>query len=296
MKTIKLFILFYFLAIEVFSQNDKGVKMMITLSGKDTLVIKKFDENQNLIFHKIFPQYGVSQLLTWEYSNNKIISYTWTHSSRGIIEQEYEYDSLNNLVNIYSYKLDERIPIKNLMSYHSIYQLKRSKEFQNYLKNGKRFLETTQYFDADLKTKELIYSSDSRTDTVLYTYSNHLRTNKKHIYGHNGAFNEIIYRFDNEGKELGWTKFFSPADTAYVYTNLYQNNLLTRVTSKDRGKLSSIEKYEYSEGKLKSVQQFNGKDELKISTNYVYDEYGKILYTDEMNKYMGQLKRTHYYY
>ena len=87
------------------------------MGGNDTIEIEQFDEKGNLIFHKIFPQYGISQILSYTYLDNKLTSYTWSHSNIGFIEIEYVFDSLTNTINTYSYENN----INHLVNYCVIY-------------------------------------------------------------------------------------------------------------------------------------------------------------------------------
>lgn len=130
MNKIILVILCLLISLNILGQKNEKLRKIVTMQGSDTLEIKKFDNNGNLIFNKIFPQYGVSQILAYTYVNNKLTSYTWSHSNIGFIEIEYVYDSLNNITNTYSYKSIGKIKINNLMTFNSIEELKNSNEFK----------------------------------------------------------------------------------------------------------------------------------------------------------------------
>lgn len=296
MKKLVSIILILSISIGAYSQDDSGVRMKVTLSGKDTIAIQRFDENQNLVFHKIFPQYGISQVLGWTYSNNALQSYTWSHSNIGFIESEYEYDSLNNVVNVYSYELKGHAAPKNLMSFHSVKDLKLSEEFQTYVNDGRRFLDCKQFYKNDLLLKELQYESSTRVDTINYSYANELLTSRKHIYGHNSSYNELIYKYNPSGNEISWMKVFDSSDTSVVYSKTYDDGMLQEVIAVESGVLASKETYTYSKGKLKSIKRIDAKGIEKMSSEYTYKKDGKIDYIDEINRYMGQVKRTYYFY
>lgn len=270
--------------------------MMVTLSGKDTLAIKKFDEQQNLVFHKIFPQYGISQVLCWDYSNNELQSYTWSHSRVGFVESEYYYDSLNNVVNIYSYELKGHSVPKDLMVFNSGSDLKKSKEFQTFINEGRKFIKNKKFYKNDILIKELNYESDNRVDTIIYSYENGLLINKKHIYGHCSSYNELIYNYDNTGNETSWMKVFNSSDTSVIYRKTYDNGLLQEEVARISGKYSSKEIYKYSKGKLKSSKRFDANGIEKISSKYHYRKNGQIIYVDEINSYRNQKTRTYYFY
>jgi hypothetical protein len=312
MKQLLFILILFSQSIIATSQDNSGVKMMLTMDGQDTAVIKRFDENQNLIFHKIFPQYGISQILAWTYKDNVLQSYTWSHSNIGFVESEYEYDSLNNIVNIYSYELDNQEKLKDLMSYHSINSLKKSEEFKLYTEKGVRYLKSTQYMKNGKLIKELEYDFNGRVDTIYYKYDNGLLINRKHIYGHNGAYNELNYTYDEAGNEISLNKvfgsndtssvssdiqkMFGSNDTSFVIENIYDNGLLIKSTFYEDGKINSVERYKYSKGKLVSIKKEDADGNLKISSEYKYRKDGRIDYMDYVNNYMGQIRRTYYYY
>jgi hypothetical protein len=277
-------------------QDDAGVRRMVALSGSDTLEIQNFDDHGHKIFDKVFPSYGVSQILAWHYSGETLQSYTWSHSSIGFDESEYEWNRLKDTANVYSYKLDGQQAPKNLMGYYSIEALKKSKEFENYIRNGKRVLKSTQYFENGHLIKELKYSSTTRTDTIKYSYSDDLLTRRKEIYGHNGAYNEVIYEYDELGNETRWMKVFDSTDTSAIYSRTYENGLLKQVIAIERKSLASEENYQYKNGKLTSMKQVDSKGVEKVSAEYFYREDGRIDYVDEVNRYVGQAKRTWYFY
>jgi hypothetical protein len=296
MKELVSIILILSISIGANCQDDSGVKLTVTLSGKDTVAIKRFDENQNLVFHKIFPQYGISQVLGWTYSNKVLQSYTWSHSNVGFVESEYQHDSLNDIVNVYSYELKGHSAPKDLMTFHAVNGLKNSEEFKTYVNDGRRFLDTKQFYQNDLLLKELKYESSTRVDTIIYTYANELLTNRKHVYGHNSSYNEIIYQYDSSGNEISWMKVFDSSDTSVVYTKIYDDGMLLEVIAFERGELASKETYKYSKGKLKSIKKTDAKGIEKMSSEYIYKKDGKIDYIDEINRHMGQVKRTYYFY
>lgn len=282
--------------VKAYSQEDAGIHMMVTLSGMDTLEIQRFDKDQNKVFDKIFPSYGVSQILAWQYAGDTLRSYTWSHSNAGFIENEYEWNRTKDTAKVYSYELDGHEAPQNLMDYFSIEALKGSKEFKNYIQNGKRFLKATQYFGNGVLLEELEFSPRSNPDTVRYSYSGNLLTRRKEIYGHNGGYNEVIYEYDGSGNEIRWMKVFDSIDTSVVYSKTYKDGLLREVIAEERGAIASRKSYHYEDGRLKSTKQVDSKGDEKMTADYSYREDGKTDHVDEVNRYMGQVKRTYYFY
>tara|TARA_R110002050_G_C8940437_1_gene512574 strand:+ start:2224 stop:3111 length:888 start_codon:yes stop_codon:yes gene_type:complete len=295
MKILLIISLSFLFAESVLGQNDSGVKSTVTLSGKDTLVLKKFDQNKNLVFHKIFPQYGISQILGWSYSDNKVQTYTWSHSNIGFVETEYEYDSSGTVVNLYTYETDGHSPPDDLMSFHSVNDLKNSKEFKEYV-NGYRILKSTQFFNDDLLFKEIKYNSEASIDTFIYSYKNGYLISKKFTNKVNSYPYEIIYEYDSKGNEIQWMKVFRSSDTTVVYSKTYEDGKLIEVKAIEKGELTSIETFNYWKGKLSSTQKVNKDGIEKMSSQITYRKDGRIDYIDEINKYLGQKKRTYYYY
>ena len=279
-----------------YCQDDAGVYQKVTLSGKDTLEIEKFDKAQREVFHKIFPIYGISQVLAWEYTGDTLHSYTWSHSNAGFVESEYEWNRAKDTANVYSYQLDGHSVPKSLMAFSSGEALKNSDEFKNYIQKGERFLESTQYFNNGLLVEELEYNLGSDPDTVRYSYSGTLLTRRKEIYGKSGAYNEVIYEYDKSGNEIQWMKVFDSIDTSVVYSKTYKDGLLEEVIAKERGAIASRKSYRYEDGKLKSTRQVDSKGVEKMSADYSYREDGRIDYVDEINRNIGQVKRIHYFY
>lgn len=272
------------------------IKSMTTLIGQDTVEIKRFDKEQNLVFYKISSSYGIDQLLGWEYENDKLLSYTWSHSNVGFVESEYEYDSLNNSVDVYTYNLEDHSPPQNIKRFNSLNGLKNSKEYLTYYNNGIKILKSTKYYEDDLLIKELEYKSDTRIDTIYYTYNKNQLISKKHCYGHNSSFNELVYKYDELGNELSWMKIYNSKDTSVVYNKNYQEGLLIEVIGIEKGKIESFEKFNYTNQKLKSQIQSDSKGIEKIRTEYFYTIDGRIDYVDRINKYLGQTTRTYYSY
>lgn len=279
----------------LFAQNDTGVKMTVTLSGKDTLALKRFDENSNLLFHKSFPQYGISQILAWTYTDNLIQTYTWSHSTVGFVETEYEYDSSGSVVNLHSYKTEGHSVPDDLMSFHSENDLKQSKEFQEYI-NGSRILKSTQFFENGLLLKEIKYQSDASVDIFIYSYDNELLISKKFSNEINSYPYEIIYEYDSQGNEIRWLKVFRSSDTTLVYNKTYDQGKLVEVKAIEKDELTSIETYKYSKGKLISIKMVNAEGVEKQSSIVTYRKDGRIDYIDEINMYLGHKKRTYYFY
>lgn len=313
MNKVILYIICTLFSLNVLGQNDKGVKKMITMSDKDTLVIKEFNSDNKLVFHKIFPQYGVAQILGYSYSGSKLKSYTWSHSNSGFIEHSYEYDTLRNIIKTFSYKKSEKKSIPSLMSYYSVESLKNSTAFIEYAKDDNRFLASIQYLEDTLVTKEVEYNYDnSIKNTIYFYYESGLLKRKKEVYGHNNAYNEILYTYDNDGNEIQWLKrfgssdnkkrdekmsdIFGSTDTPIIYNKVYENNLLKEVIGNEDGEISSRKIYSYSDDKLLSIVLYNSTGEIKISSVFHYNENNTVNYKEELNKYMGQRKTTYYYY
>ena len=308
-----IYILCILFSLNIFGQNNDGVKKMITMNGKDTLVIKEFNISNKLIFHKIFPQYGVSQILAYTYVGNKLKSYTWSHSKFGFIEHIYEYDILKNIVKIFSYKENEDKTISNLMDYYTVESLKNSNHFKEYTKEENRYLASIQYLKNSKVVKEVEYNYDNGIkNTIYYFYESGLLKRKKQVYGHNNAYNEILYKHDKSGNEVQWLKRFGRSDikknekkisnifastkTPYFFNKTYKNNLIKEVVGNENGKISSRETYSYSNDRLLSIILYDSKGDVKISSVFHYNKNNTVKYKEEENKYMGQRKITYYYY
>lgn len=282
----------------IYCQDFKGVKKIVTFNFDDTLEIKKFNEKGDLIFQKIFPQFGISQIIGYEYEGNKMISYTWSHSNIGFVETEYEYDSLNNTIRLYSYRCDENIPIKNLMKYNSLKTLKSSKEFKKYYNADMRYLKTVQFIKDSLVIKEDEYNESNQLKTTTYfTYADGKLICEKEINSKDEReYQELIYEYDKKGNKIKWAKVYNASDTSIVYHMHYENNRVIDEIGFIGGKLDSKTTYDYSGDKLIIKKQFNNKGDLKISSKYNYKSDGRIDYIDEENNYMGQKKKIIYFY
>ena len=287
-----------FISFGVFCQDSKGVKKIVTFNFNDTLAIQHFNIDGNLVFHKIFPQFGVSQILGYNYIGGKKVSYTWSHSNVGFAEMEYEYDSLKNTLSTYSYHKEGRIPIKNLMSYHKISSLKLSKEFKNYSNPDLRYLKSIQYMQDSLVVKKDEYSENSQIEkTTLFTYNEGKLTLKKKVDKADKNWSEeFIYEYDQNGNETKWAKVYKSIDTSIYCQKRYEQNRLIEEIFYVKSDLDSKTIYEYSKNDLKSKKQFNNKGELKISSDYEYREDGRIDFINEVNNYMGHKKKILYYY
>jgi len=297
MSKTTLILLSLLITIRIFGQSNENLRKIVTLNSKDTIALEQFDENGKLIFHKIFPQFGISQILAYTYLDKQLTSYTWSHSNIGFIENEYVYDSIKNLTNTYSYESNENVKITNLMFYNSVESLKNSSEFIQYKSTGTRYLKSTQYYEDTLIVKEVDFNVDGRIEnTVYFAYENGKLTRRKQVYGHNNAYNELIYVFDKYGNEIQWMKLFDSSDTSVVYNSVYKDNLLVERTGRESGEITEKEYYEYSKGKLLSIKEYDKNGILKISSEFYYNQSGKIDYIDKVNKYMGQVSRAKYYY
>ncbi|MBI4947222.1 MAG: hypothetical protein HY840_12580 [Bacteroidetes bacterium] len=267
------------------------------MSGSDTAVIKKFDGNGNLTFHKIFPSYGIAMILAYSYTGKHLDSYTWAHSNIGFVETEYEYDTLKNIKIEYSYEREKITPLPNLMKYYSLDQLKKSKSFKKYKNPKNRYKASVKYFEDTLLIKEDGYKPDgSINNTTQFTYKNGQLVERNEVYGNNKTFNKIIYSYDKLGNEVKWMKIFNSTDTAYIYNKRYEAGLIKEVNGIERGKLKSTELYDYSDGKLNSIKNYDSKETLKISSEYHYNKDGTIDYLIEVNNYMSHKWITKYYY
>ncbi len=297
MNKATLVFLSFLITIKISGQNNENLRKIVIMSGNDTIEIKKFDDKTNLIFNKFFPQYGISQVLAYTYLDNRLISYTWSHSNIGFVENEYVFDNIKKTKNTYSYDYQANIKITNLMSYHSVEDLKGSKEFKKYKSEGSRYLKSTQTLDDTLITKEVEFNVDgSLKNTFYFTYEKGKLTREKQLDKFNNIDNELIYKYDNNGNELQWMKVYGSSDTAIVVTSVYKDNLLVEVIGKEKGKISSKEYHEYSSGKLISKRQHDENGVLMISSEFHYNQKGNIDYIDKVNKYLRQISRAKYYY
>lgn len=297
MSKVTLIVLSFLIATKILGQNNEVVEKIITMSGKDTIEIEQFDNKGNLVFNKIFPHYGISQILAYTYLDNQLISYTWSHSNIGFIESEYVFDSLENIRYTHSYDYNANLKITNLMSYHSVEDLKNSKEFKKYKSESTRYLSSAEYFDDTLLTKEVAFNVDgSVRNTFNFTYENGKLTQRKEVDKYNNIANELIYVYDTNGYEVQWMKVYNSSDTANVNTSIYKDNLLYEVISKEHGEISSNEYFEYLNGKLISKKHYDNNGVLQISSEFHYNQKGNIDYIDKVNNYLEQKCRAKYYY
>lgn len=274
--------------------NTRKIKEIISLNELDTLEIKKFNKDGKLIFQKIFPQYGISQILGYSYKGNKKKSYTWSHSNIGFIETEYEYDTINNKISEYTYE-DRRYRINNLMDYHSIESLKSSDLYKKYMSNQNRRLESITYLQDTIPTKKIEYSEDGKVkETIHYIYENGKLVLEKRIASNN-RLEEHVFEYDTNGNETKWSKIYNSNDTSVLLQKIYSNNRLIKEIFNTKGELNSETIFEYKEGLLKSKKEYNNKGELKIKSIYNYDENEKLVSIDESNDYI-HIKRTIYYF
>src|SRR5450759_4033722 len=135
--------------ISLFGQHSTKLKMIIDISGNDTLKIKKFNENEKLVFWKSFPQYGMSQVLTYTYVNNELTNYTWSHSKYGFIISDYVYDRVLNTKTTYSFEPkneNEDNSIDNLMTFQNENMLKKSKPYQELYQDKNKFLKEIAFY------------------------------------------------------------------------------------------------------------------------------------------------------
>lgn len=145
--------------------------------------------------------------------------------------------------------------------------------------------------------KEVEYNFDGTiANTYFLTYEKGKLTRKKQIYGHNNAYNELLYEYDKNNNELQWMKVFDSKDTSCVYKNIYKDNLLIETIGIEGSELSSNEYYEYSEGKLIKIKQHDKNGILKIFSDFYYNKKGEIDYVYKINKYMGITSTSKYYY
>ena len=282
----------------VYSQDSRGVKKIVTFNYGDTLEIKKFNKNGDLIFQKIFPQYGISQIIGYNYDGKEKVSHTWSHSNIGFVETEFEFDSLKNTILAYSFTSDGKIPIKKLMSYHSLESLKSSKEFKKYYRPDNRYLKSVKYLNDSVVFKEDEYSENGKKkSTTYFTYNNGKLSCEKKVDSHDeNRFQELMYEYDDNGNEIKWAKIYKSTDTSIVYTKRYDRNNLVEELGYIKSELDSKTIYEYQGNLLKSKKQFNNKGELKIQTDYNYGADNRVASIVEVNKYMGHKKKIMYYY
>ena len=261
------------------------------MSGADTMLIQRFDENQKLIFWKSFPQYGMSQILTYTYSNNLLMNYTWSHSKYGFIISEYSYDTLLHTRTTHSYEsIKERAEIDNLMRFNNESELKLSKQYQEVHQEKNRFLGAIVFYRDTFPIKEIAFESNGDTgDVTVYSYRDNLLEKKRVTYK-NRHFNDLVYDYDKNGNEIQWKKIFDNSDTAYVFKKTYSNNNIIEEKEFDRNKLEAITKYEYSDGLLKSEKDYDDSGKLKRQKQYYYNE------NKTLSKIVGYDRTSYYIY
>jgi antitoxin component YwqK of YwqJK toxin-antitoxin module len=291
------FLIFIFgiIPLFIFGQSSYKIKEIVSLNQLDTLEIKKFNLKGNLIFQKIFPQYGISQILGYSYIDGQKTSYIWSHSNFGFIKTEYEHDTINNTISEYSYE-ERKIKINNLMNYHSIKSLKSSNEYKEYLSNKNRILESVTYLKDKLPSKKIEYSEDGKIErTIYFIYEKEKLILEKRISSNNNL-EELVYEYDTNGNETKWSKIYNSSDTSVSFQKQYSNGKIIKELFYIRGELDSKTIFEYEENLLKSKNRYDKKDNLKIKSVYNYNKDGEINFIDELNNYMNIEKRIYYYY
>jgi hypothetical protein len=76
----------------LFGQESMKLKMIIDMGGTDTMLIQRFDKSQRLIFWKSFPQYGMSQILTYTYSPSQDSSLVSSYSKTPVLHLKIHHD------------------------------------------------------------------------------------------------------------------------------------------------------------------------------------------------------------
>lgn len=268
--------------------------MVIDISGNDTLKIQKFDKNEKLVFWKSFPQYGMSQILTYTYVNNELTNYTWSHSKYGFIISDYIYDKKLNTRTTYSYEPKEESTdneIYNLMDFQNESELRNSKLYQELYQPKNKYLKEIAFFRDTFLIKEIEFNFNGDTTQVTtYTYENKLLKDKKLILKHNNAFNDLIYNYDDNGNEIQWMKIFNGIDTAYTFKKKYRDNLIIEEQEFEGNKLASITKFEYSDKLLKSEKDYDTLNNLKRQKDYYYNA------NKTLNKVIGDGRTVFYFY
>ncbi len=260
------------------------------MSGTDTLLIQKFDENQRLVLWKSFPQYGMSQILTYSYENNLLMNYTWSHSKYGFIISDYTYDTVLHIRITHSYESKkEDGEIKNLMIFNTESELKKSKQYQEVYQTKNGFLKGRAFYRDSFLIKEIEFNSAGDTDMVTdCSYQNSLLKNKRVTY--NNHFNDLVYDYDNNGNEIRWMKIFDNIDTAYVFKKSYNDNNIIEEKEFERNKLDRTTKYEYANGLLKSEKQYDSSNNLKRQRDYYYNK------NKTLNKIVDYDRTVFYFY
>lgn len=258
----------------LFGQESKKLKLIIEMSGTDTLKIQKFDENQKLVFWKSFPQYGMSQILTYSYKKKLLMNYTWAHSKYGFVINCFTYDAKLQTCITHSYesKQAER-GIENLMQFQNDSELKKSKKYQEVYKTKNRFLKAIASYSDTLLIKEIEFNSEGDTDSVTnYSYQDNLPKNKRVTLKYNNHFNDLVYVYDNNRNEIQRMKIFDNTDTAYVFEKSYFDNNIIEEKEFNRNSLEAITKYEYSDGLLKYEKKYDSSNKFKSQKDYFYNE------------------------
>jgi len=275
----------------LFGQKSSKLKMIIDLSGTDTLLIQKFDENQRLVFWKSFPQYGMSQILTYSYANKLMMNYTWSHSKYGFIISEYTYDTLLHTRTTHSYESKKDAgAIENLMSFQNDTELKKSKQYQEVHQGKNGFLKAIAFYRDTFLINEVEFESNGDTgDLTVYSYKDNLLKKKRVTYK-NKHFNDLVYDYDKYGNEIQWSKIFDNTDTAYVFKKSYIDNNMVEKIEFSRTKLEAITKYEYSDGLLKSEKDYDDSGKLKRQKQYYYHQ------NKTLSKIVGYDRTSYYIY
>ncbi|HSZ71761.1 MAG TPA: hypothetical protein VK750_03730, partial [Cytophagaceae bacterium] len=185
----------FFLATLVVAQQPRRLRSIVTLNGDDTVDIQQFDEKQHLIFRKIYPQNGFSQILTYTYTNDQLTNYTWSDSHSGFEIHDYSYDLATQTRSCQVYESQGKI--ENLMSYNDAYSLQQSPEYLNTYQKEKGFLRERVTYQDTLVTGKIQFKQNGDTlEIEEYSYTGNFLTSIKQTIEHNHAFNERIYHYD----------------------------------------------------------------------------------------------------
>lgn len=268
-----LFILFWTILIinQVLGQQNYKLKKIIDFKGTDSVRIQEFDNNKNLIFFRSFPDYGMSQIITYTYDNqNRMINYSWAHSNIGYNIFDYVYDTITNTKTTFLHEFNGKIV--DLSSFKNEKDLKQSPQFKKCYMNNNKVLNAITYYKDTFPIKEIMFTAKGDTEEITtYLYEKKLLINEKLISKKPSYFNDLYYEYDNYGNQIQWMKVFGGNDTATIYKKQYIDNLLVEEKYFNNHKLETIKKYSYENKMLKYEIEYDSTNKLLDKVEYFYN-------------------------
>ena len=304
MKTCIAFLVSAFILTSAgFSQNTDGVRMKVTLSREsgDTLDIKRFNRNGDQTFRKIFSPYGLHMMLGWDYEDDRLVRFTWSHATAGINDYDYEYlpDPASSRLTRYEYKRDGKdVELRDrLLSFHSIAELRGSFEFNSSMKTRERVLNEVNVYQDGLIKYKMRGKPGAFTDSTIYFYEDGLRTHKTLTEGIGGTNSETIYEYNASGQPTREIRVRMDLDRPDVFEYWYEDGKLVKEVFLKTGKRKWTKTYGYENGNLHWMSRKNAEGVEKMSEVYLYRKDGRVDVVYSVNKYLNKdAKVYHFYY